>query len=134
MSNSNLLDCITGSFLLLECGMAKEALAAFEATKIKEPNRFNGFLGAALAAEKLRDGRAVRARRYRDQFLVIGFRSRAASLLVFGFAGSAPPALCKAAVKKIASLSVNRLPNLPQSASSFGTAVVETRAASADFR
>jgi Tfp pilus assembly protein PilF len=35
--------------------MAKEALATFEATKAKEPNRFRGFLGAALAAEKLGD-------------------------------------------------------------------------------
>ena len=42
-------------FMLLERGMAKEAIAAFEATKIKEPNRFNGYLGAAHAAEKLGD-------------------------------------------------------------------------------
>ena len=41
--------------MLLEHGMAKEALAAFEATKAKEPNRFRGFLGAAKAAEKLGD-------------------------------------------------------------------------------
>jgi hypothetical protein len=41
--------------MLLERGMAKEALAAFEATKAKEPNRFHGFLGAAQAAEKLGD-------------------------------------------------------------------------------
>jgi tetratricopeptide (TPR) repeat protein len=41
--------------MLLEGGMAKEALAAFEATKAKEPNRFHGFLGAAQAAEKLGD-------------------------------------------------------------------------------
>jgi tetratricopeptide (TPR) repeat protein len=41
--------------MLLERGMAKEALAAFEATKAKEPNRFRGFLGAAIAAEKLGD-------------------------------------------------------------------------------
>lgn len=41
--------------MLLERGMTKEALAAFEATKAKEPNRFRGFLGAALAAEKLGD-------------------------------------------------------------------------------
>jgi tetratricopeptide (TPR) repeat protein len=41
--------------MLLERGMAKEALAAFEATKAKEPNRFRGFLGAAKAAEKLGD-------------------------------------------------------------------------------
>ena len=42
-------------FMLLDRGMAKEALAAFEATKAKEPNRFRGFLGAATAAEKLGD-------------------------------------------------------------------------------
>ena len=41
--------------MLLDRGMAKEALAAFEATKAKEPNRFRGFLGAAIAAEKLGD-------------------------------------------------------------------------------
>jgi tetratricopeptide (TPR) repeat protein len=42
-------------FMLLECGMAKEALAAFEATKAKEPNRYHGFAGAAQAAERLGD-------------------------------------------------------------------------------
>jgi tetratricopeptide (TPR) repeat protein len=41
--------------MLLERGMAKEALAAFEATKAKEPNRFHGYAGAAMAAEKLGD-------------------------------------------------------------------------------
>ena len=41
--------------MLLDSGMAKEALAAFEATKAKEPNRFHGFLGAARAAEKAGD-------------------------------------------------------------------------------
>jgi len=39
--------------MLLEHGRAQDALAAFEATKAKEPNRFNGFLGAAQAAAKL---------------------------------------------------------------------------------
>jgi hypothetical protein len=34
---------------------AMEALAAFEATKTKETNRFRGFLGAAQAAERLGD-------------------------------------------------------------------------------
>ena len=42
-------------YMLLERGMAKEALAAFEATKAKEPNRYHGFAGAALAADKLGD-------------------------------------------------------------------------------
>jgi tetratricopeptide (TPR) repeat protein len=41
--------------MLLDRGMAREALAAFEATKAKEPNRFRGFLGAARAAETLGD-------------------------------------------------------------------------------
>src|SRR6185312_1589689 len=41
--------------MLLDRGMAKEALAAFEATKAKEPNRFHGLLGAARAADKLGD-------------------------------------------------------------------------------
>ena len=47
--------------MLLERGMAKEALAAFEATKAKEPNRFRGYAGAAQAAEKLGDKAAAKA-------------------------------------------------------------------------
>jgi tetratricopeptide (TPR) repeat protein len=42
-------------FMLLDRGMHKEALAAFEATMEKEPNRFNGYVGAAIAAQKLGD-------------------------------------------------------------------------------
>jgi tetratricopeptide (TPR) repeat protein len=41
--------------LLLERGMAKEALAAFEATLKKEPNRLDAYVGAAKAAEKAGD-------------------------------------------------------------------------------
>jgi tetratricopeptide (TPR) repeat protein len=41
--------------MLLDRGMPKEALAAFDATKAREPNRLRGFLGAAQAAEKLGD-------------------------------------------------------------------------------
>jgi tetratricopeptide (TPR) repeat protein len=41
--------------MLLERGMAREALGAFEATLKKEPNRLGATLGAALAAEKLGD-------------------------------------------------------------------------------
>jgi len=41
--------------MLLRHGKAAEALAAFEATQTKEPNRYRGFAGAALAAEKLGD-------------------------------------------------------------------------------
>jgi predicted Zn-dependent protease len=47
--------------MLLERGMVKEALAAFEATKAKEPNRFRGYAGAAQAAEKLGDRAAAKA-------------------------------------------------------------------------
>jgi Tfp pilus assembly protein PilF len=41
--------------MLLERGMAKEALAAFEATLTKEPHRLGATLGAAKAVEKLGD-------------------------------------------------------------------------------
>ena len=41
--------------MLLERGMPKEALAAFEATLKKEPNRLGATLGAAAAAEKSGD-------------------------------------------------------------------------------
>jgi tetratricopeptide (TPR) repeat protein len=46
--------------MLLERGMTKEALAAFEATKAKEPNRFHAYAGAAIAAGKLGDKAAAR--------------------------------------------------------------------------
>ncbi len=42
-------------FMLLDRGMAKEALAAFKETIAKEPNRFSPFAGAAQAAERLGD-------------------------------------------------------------------------------
>jgi hypothetical protein len=48
-------------FMLLERGMAKEALAAFEATMAKEPNRFNGYVGAAKAAQALGDTTKTKA-------------------------------------------------------------------------
>jgi hypothetical protein len=48
--------------MLLEHGMAKEALAAFEATLAKEPNRLGATVGAAKAAEK--SGDAAKARQY----------------------------------------------------------------------
>jgi tetratricopeptide (TPR) repeat protein len=41
--------------MLLDRAMAREALAAFEATIKKEPNRFNAVAGAAKAAERLGD-------------------------------------------------------------------------------
>jgi hypothetical protein len=48
-------------FMLLDHGQPKEALAAFEATKAKEPNRFNGYAGAAQAAQALGDTAAAKA-------------------------------------------------------------------------
>jgi Tfp pilus assembly protein PilF len=42
--------------MLLDRGMANEALAVFEATMAKEPNRFNGYVGAARAAQAKGDG------------------------------------------------------------------------------
>jgi tetratricopeptide (TPR) repeat protein len=48
-------------FMLLDRGMAKEALAQFEATMAKEPNRFNGYLGKAEAAALAGDKTAARA-------------------------------------------------------------------------
>jgi Flp pilus assembly protein TadD len=46
--------------MLLDRGMAKEALAAFEATLKKEPNRLGATLGAGAAAEKLGDSAEAR--------------------------------------------------------------------------
>jgi tetratricopeptide (TPR) repeat protein len=46
--------------MLLERGMAPEALAAFEATLAKEPNRLGATIGAAQAAEKLGDAGGAR--------------------------------------------------------------------------
>ena len=40
--------------MLLERGMAKEALAAFEATLKKEPNRLGAYAGAAEGRRKVR--------------------------------------------------------------------------------
>jgi tetratricopeptide (TPR) repeat protein len=48
--------------MLLERGMAAEALVAFEATLKKEPNRLGAYVGAAKAAEK--SGDAAKARPY----------------------------------------------------------------------
>jgi tetratricopeptide (TPR) repeat protein len=46
--------------MLLESGMAKEAVAAFEATLEKEPNRLGATIGAAKAAEKAGDAGTAR--------------------------------------------------------------------------
>jgi tetratricopeptide (TPR) repeat protein len=48
--------------LLLERGMAKEALAAYEQGMVKEPNRFHSLAGAANAAERL--GETAKAKAY----------------------------------------------------------------------
>jgi hypothetical protein len=55
--------------MLLERGMAKEALAAFEATLKKEPNRLGAYVGAAKAAEK--SGDSVKARTYYERVVAI---------------------------------------------------------------
>jgi tetratricopeptide (TPR) repeat protein len=47
--------------MLLERGMAKDALVAYEATLKKEPHRLGATLGAAKAAELLGDAAAARA-------------------------------------------------------------------------
>jgi len=48
-------------FMLLDRGQPKEALTAFEATMAKEPNRFNGYLGSAQAAQALGDSAKTKA-------------------------------------------------------------------------
>ena len=48
--------------LLMELGRPAEALPQYEASIAKEPNRFRGLYGAALAAE--RAGDRTRAREY----------------------------------------------------------------------
>lgn len=47
--------------MLLDRGMANEALAAFEATMAKEPNRYNGYVGAAKAARATGDNAKAKA-------------------------------------------------------------------------
>ena len=48
--------------MLLELGKPAEALAAYEATLRKEPNRLNAYLGAATAAAAAGD--KAKARQY----------------------------------------------------------------------
>jgi tetratricopeptide (TPR) repeat protein len=55
--------------MLLEAGKPREALAAYELTMKKEPNRFRGMSGGALAAEKLGD--RTRATTYYRRLLEI---------------------------------------------------------------
>jgi hypothetical protein len=47
--------------MLLEMGRPAEALAEFEATMHKEPNRFRGVYGAAVAAERSSDSEKAKA-------------------------------------------------------------------------
>jgi hypothetical protein len=53
--------------MLLERGKASEALAAFEATMAREPNRFNGLAGAARAAQL--SGNDAKARTYSERLV-----------------------------------------------------------------
>ena len=55
--------------MLLERGMPNEALAAFEATLKKEPNRLGAYVGAAKAAEKAGD--LGKARTYYEKVVTI---------------------------------------------------------------
>ena len=55
--------------MLLESGNAKEALAAFEATIKKEPNRLGAYVGAAKAAEK--SGESAKAQEYYSKVVAI---------------------------------------------------------------
>jgi tetratricopeptide (TPR) repeat protein len=56
-------------YMLLEAGRHQDALAAFEATMKKEPNRFRGAYGAARAAELAGD--RSKAAAYYTQLLAI---------------------------------------------------------------
>jgi len=55
--------------MLLEAGKPAEALEEFEATMKKEPNRFRGVYGAAVAAERASD--SAKAKQYYKQLLQI---------------------------------------------------------------
>jgi tetratricopeptide (TPR) repeat protein len=48
-------------YMLLDRGMAKEALSAFNSAMAKEPNRLNGYLGAAKSAQALGDKATAKA-------------------------------------------------------------------------
>jgi tetratricopeptide (TPR) repeat protein len=55
--------------MLLESGNAREALAAFEATLKKEPNRLGAYVGSAKAAE--RSGDKAKALEYSEKIVAI---------------------------------------------------------------
>jgi hypothetical protein len=60
-------------YMLLEAGKPKEALAAFEATMKKEPNRFRGLYGGASAAAAAGD--RAKATAYYKRLLVVAKES-----------------------------------------------------------
>src|SRR5262252_365972 len=62
--------------MLLDRGLAAAALAAFEATLKKEPNRLGAYVGAAKAAEK--SGDMAKARDYCQKIIAIAGDSDAA--------------------------------------------------------
>ena len=55
--------------MMVERGLAKDALAAFEATLQKEPNRLGALVGAAQAAEK--SGDRAKARDYSEKVVTM---------------------------------------------------------------
>ena len=55
--------------MLFESGNARDALAAFEATLKKEPNRLEAYVGAAKAAEKA--GQSAKAQEYYGKVVAI---------------------------------------------------------------
>jgi len=66
--------------MLLYRGMAEEALAEFEATMAKEPNRFNGYLGAAMVEQALGDTAKAKAAYERLVAIAVGSDSDRPSL------------------------------------------------------
>lgn len=67
-------------FMLLDRGMAKEALAAFEGTMAKEPHRFNAYVGAAKAAQALGDKAKAKAEYQELVTLTAGMQSERPAL------------------------------------------------------
>jgi tetratricopeptide (TPR) repeat protein len=59
--------------MLLEQGMSARALDAFEASMVREPNRFNSLAGAARAAERLGDN--AKAKTYYTRLVALANRS-----------------------------------------------------------
>lgn len=66
--------------MLLDRGMPGEALAAFEATMAKEPNRYNAYVGAAKAAQALGDKAKAKAAYEKLVGLTAGTNSERATL------------------------------------------------------